>query len=184
MEPIDGLAFIGRNPLDDDNVYIATGDSGHGMTHGTLAGMLIGDLIQGRANPYAELYDPSRKTLRAASTFIGENANMVRHMVGDWVRGAEVDDVADIPREQGAILRNGVAPVAVYRDIDGVLHERSAVCTHLGCVVQWNAGEKSWDCPCHGSRYGIDGEVLNGPARAPLGEPGAPATQRRKAASS
>jgi glycine/D-amino acid oxidase-like deaminating enzyme/nitrite reductase/ring-hydroxylating ferredoxin subunit len=182
MEPIDGLAFIGRNPMDDDNVYIATGDSGHGMTHGTLAGMIISDLVQGRDNRFSRLYDPSRKTVRAAGTYLEENANFVGHMVRDWVKGAEVEDAVEIPREQGAILRNGIAPVAVYRDAEGVLHERSAVCTHLGCVVQWNAGEKSWDCPCHGSRFGIDGAVLNGPARQPLAAAqSASREQRRKA---
>jgi glycine/D-amino acid oxidase-like deaminating enzyme/nitrite reductase/ring-hydroxylating ferredoxin subunit len=182
MEPIDGLAFIGRNPMDDDNVYIATGDSGHGMTHGTLAGLLIRDLIVGRENPYARLYDPARKTVRAAGTYLEENANFVGHMVRDWVRGAEVKDAAEIPCEQAAILRHGLAPVAAYRDAEGVLHEVSAVCTHLGCVVQWNAGEKSWDCPCHGSRFGIDGAVLNGPARAALAPAsGAARLQRRKA---
>jgi glycine/D-amino acid oxidase-like deaminating enzyme/nitrite reductase/ring-hydroxylating ferredoxin subunit len=168
MEPIDGLAFIGRNPMDDDNVYIVTGDSGNGMTHGTLAGMVISDLIEGRANPYAPLYDPARKNVRAAGTYLEENANFVGHMIKDWASGAEVRDRAEIPCDQGAILRHGIAPVAVYRDAGGQLHELSAVCTHLGCVVQWNSGEKSWDCPCHGSRFGIDGAVLNGPAPAPL----------------
>jgi glycine/D-amino acid oxidase-like deaminating enzyme/nitrite reductase/ring-hydroxylating ferredoxin subunit len=184
MEPIDGLAFIGRNPMDDDNVYIVTGDSGNGMTHGTLAGMLIRDLIEGRDNPYAELYDPSRKNVRAAGTYIEENANFVGHMIKDWARGAEIRDRAEIPRDHGAIMRDGVAPVAVYRDVDGKLHELSAVCTHLGCVVQWNAGEKSWDCPCHGSRFGIDGAILNGPAHAPLTPAGeAAATAPKRAAS-
>ncbi len=168
MEPIDGLAFIGRNPMDADNVYIATGDSGHGLTHGTLAGVIISDLIAGRANPYADLYDPTRKNVRAAVTYLGENANFVGHMIRDWARGAEVAERSDIPRDSGAILREGIAPIAIYRDVDGVLHERSAVCTHLGCVVQWNSGEKSWDCPCHGSRFGIDGAILNGPAHKPL----------------
>ncbi len=168
MEPVDGLAYLGRNPMDDDNVYVVTGDSGHGMTHGTFAGMLIRDLVLGRDNACADLYDPTRKTLRAARTYVGENANMVGHMVGDWMRGGEVGDVAEIPCGQGAILRDGLAPVAAYRDDDGSLHAVSAVCTHLGCVVQWNAGEKSWDCPCHGSRFDVDGAILNGPARAPL----------------
>jgi Rieske Fe-S protein len=171
MEPVDGLAFIGRNPLDDDNVYIATGDSGNGMTHGTLAGMVISDLIAGRANPYAELYDPARKNARSVGTYVSENANFVGRMIKDWAQPSEVKDRREIANGQGAIVRDGVTPVAVYRDAQGVLHERSAVCTHLGCVVHWNAGEKSWDCPCHGSRFGIDGEVLNGPARSGLGEP-------------
>lgn len=168
MEPVDGLAYIGRNPADDDNVYIATGDSGHGMTHGTLAGVIIRDLILRRANPYADLYDPARKTVRAAGTYLGENANMVGQMVGNWVRGGEVGEVAEIACGQGAILREGLTPVAVYRDEGGALHAISGVCTHLGCVVQWNAGEKSWDCPCHGSRFDVDGAILNGPARRPL----------------
>jgi hypothetical protein len=110
------------------------------MTHGTLAGLLIRDLIVGRENPYARLYDPARKTVRAAGTYLEENANFVGHMVRDWVRGAEVKDAAEIPCEQAAILRHGLAPVAAYRDAEGVLHEVSAVCTHLGCVVrgaQW-----------------------------------------------
>jgi glycine/D-amino acid oxidase-like deaminating enzyme/nitrite reductase/ring-hydroxylating ferredoxin subunit len=185
MEPIDGLAFIGRNPLDEDNVYIATGDSGHGLTHGTIAGMLIRDLITGRENRYAKLFEPSRKTVRAAGTYLGENANFVGHMIRDWAKGAEVGERAEIPCEHGAILRDGVAPVAAYRDAEGVLHEVSAVCTHLGCVVQWNGGEKSWDCPCHGSRFGVDGAILNGPARLPLAPVNpVPATPARKVASS
>ncbi len=168
LEPADGFPFIGRNPGHDSNVYVATGDSGQGMTHGTIAGMLLSDLIQGRVNPLEKLYDPARKPTRAAGTFLSENANFVGHMVKDWAKGAQVRSRDDIPRGQGAIVRSGMSPIAAYRDTDGVLHERSAVCTHLGCVVQWNGGEKSWDCPCHGSRFAVDGHVLNGPAKAPL----------------
>ena len=168
MEPVDGLAFIGRNPLDDDNVYIVTGDSGNGMTHGTIAGMLLRDLVTGRPNPWEQLYDPSRKTLKAAPTYAAENADMVAHMVKDHVRGGDVQDRDDIQPGEGAIIREGMSHVAVYRNRDGSLQEHSAVCTHLGCVVQWNSGEKSWDCPCHGSRFAVDGSILNGPAAAPL----------------
>jgi glycine/D-amino acid oxidase-like deaminating enzyme/nitrite reductase/ring-hydroxylating ferredoxin subunit len=168
MEPVDSLGFIGRNPGDEDNVYIVTGDSGDGMTHGTIAGMLIGDLIGGRTNPWEKLYDPARKSLKAAGTYVGENANVVGHMVRDWVKGGEVNDRADIAPGEAAILREGLSTLAIYRDPAGELHEVSAVCTHLGCVVQWNGGEKSWDCPCHGSRFAVDGAVLHGPARSPL----------------
>ncbi|HEU5135420.1 MAG TPA: FAD-dependent oxidoreductase [Steroidobacteraceae bacterium] len=168
MEPVDSLAFIGRNPLDDDNVYIITGDSGNGITHGTLAGMLISDLITGRPNPWEKLYDPTRKTLKAAPTFVAETADMVARMVGDHVKGGDVHDRDDVALGEGAIIRDGMKHVAVYRDAHGNLQEMSAVCTHLGCVVQWNGGEKSWDCPCHGSRFALDGSVLNGPATAPL----------------
>jgi glycine/D-amino acid oxidase-like deaminating enzyme/nitrite reductase/ring-hydroxylating ferredoxin subunit len=168
MEPVDSLGFIGRNPLDDDNVFIATGDSGHGMTHGTIAGLLLSDLIAGRSNPWEHLYDPARKTLRAAGTYLEENANFVGHMVRDWVRGGEVRQRSEIAPGEGAILREGLSTLAVYRDELGELHELSAVCTHLGCLVQWNGGEKSWDCPCHGSRFSVDGQVLNGPAKIGL----------------
>ena len=168
MEPIDGLAFIGRNP-GDDNIYVVTGDSGNGMTHGTLGAMLISDLIQGRDNPWAELYDPARKTLQAAGSFIDENANVLGHLVGDWIAGGEVKERREIPLGSGAIVREGMSLLAVYRDDDGRFHELSAACTHLGCVVQWNDVERSWDCPCHGSRFApADGAVLNGPAAKPL----------------
>lgn len=167
METVDGLAFIGRNPLDEKNVYIVTGDSGMGMTHGTIAGILLTDLINGRENPWAKLYDPSRKTLRAAGTYIKEALNMAVQYT-DWVTGSDVDSVDDIPPDQGAILRRGLTKVAVYRDSGGQLHERSAICPHLGCIVAWNGSEKTWDCPCHGSRFGKLGEPISGPANSEL----------------
>jgi Rieske Fe-S protein len=171
MEPIDGLALIGRNPLDSENVYIATGDSGNGMTHGTIAGMLLTDLITGRENPWTELYDPSRKTLGAVREFLKENLN-VAAQYADVVTPGELNDPSEIARGHGAILRRGIAKVAAYRDDEGKLHERSAFCTHLGCVVQWNSIERTWDCPCHGSRFQTDGHVANGPAIRALGEGG------------
>jgi glycine/D-amino acid oxidase-like deaminating enzyme/nitrite reductase/ring-hydroxylating ferredoxin subunit len=167
MEPIDGLAYIGRNP-GDRNIYVITGDSGNGMTHGTLGGMIISDLVAGRENPWAALYDPARKTLQAAGSFIDENANVLGHLVKDWIGRGDTKDRHEIPLGSGAIVRDGVKLVAVYRDNDGVFHEHSAACTHLGCVVQWNEVESSWDCPCHGSRFAPDGVVLNGPAAKPL----------------
>ena len=167
MEPVDSLAFIGRNPLDSDNVYIVTGDSGNGMTHGTVAGILLTDLILGRSNPWASLYDPSRKTLRAAGEFAKEAVNMAAQYA-DWVTGGDVDDVERIAKDSGAVVRRGALKVAVYRDQTGALHERSAVCTHLGCIVQWNPAEKTWDCPCHGSRFDKFGTVINGPANIDL----------------
>jgi glycine/D-amino acid oxidase-like deaminating enzyme/nitrite reductase/ring-hydroxylating ferredoxin subunit len=171
METVDGLAFIGRNPLDSDNVYIATGDSGHGMTHGTIAGMLLTDLILGRENRWAELYDPSRKplSLSAAKDFAGENLNVAAQYT-DHVTPGEVSDESEIKSGEGAIIRRGLTKVACYRDESGALHERSAICTHLGCVVQWNSTEKTFDCPCHGSRFQKDGHVVNGPAISALAE--------------
>jgi len=167
MEPVDGLAFIGRNPGDADNVFIATGDSGMGMTHGTIAGMLLTDLIMERQNPWADLYDPSRKTLSAAKEYVQENVN-VGAQYTEMLTPGEVDSVDEIGNCAGAIVRSGLSKVAVYRDEDGVVHGMSAVCPHLGCIVMWDAAEKTWDCPCHGSRFDAVGSVINGPANRDL----------------
>ena len=166
MEPVDGLAFIGRNP-GDRNVYVVTGDSGNGMTHGTIAGILLTDLIVGRENVWETLYDPSRKSLRAAGEFAKENLN-VAAQYGDLVTGGDVRRIDDIPSGSGAIVRDGIRKLAVYRDTNGKAYTLSAVCPHLGCIVDWNDGEKSWDCPCHGSRFDPRGKVINGPANTDL----------------
>lgn len=167
FETIDGLAFIGRNPQDDDNVYIATGDSGMGMTHGTIAGLLLTDLITGRENAWAEVYDPARKTASALGEFAKENLNVAAQYT-DYVTPGEVDSADEVERGEGALLRSGLSKTAIYRDEDGVVHSVSAVCRHLGCIVNWNSNEKSWDCPCHGSRYDATGRVINGPANSDL----------------
>lgn len=167
MNSMDALAFIGRNPGDEENVYIATGDSGMGLTHGTIAGILITDLISGRENPWTALYDPSRKSVRAAFNFAEENLNVAAQYTG-WVTPGEVSTPDEIKAGTGAILRKGMSKIAIYRDDKGKLHERSAVCPHLGCIVAWNKTERSWDCPCHGSRFDPQGKVLNGPAIGPL----------------
>jgi glycine/D-amino acid oxidase-like deaminating enzyme/nitrite reductase/ring-hydroxylating ferredoxin subunit len=167
LEPADSLAFIGRKPLDAPNVYIATGDSGHGLTHGTIAGILLTDVILGRQNPWACLYDPSRLRSLATTDFIVENLSVLAHYA-DWLTGGEVSSAEEIKPGEGRILRRGLAKIAVYRDENGVLHERQAMCQHLGCVVSWNSTEKSWDCPCHGTRYDALGHVINGPANSDL----------------
>ncbi len=172
METIDGLAFIGRNPGDRENIFIITGDSGMGMTHGTIGGMLISDLIQGRANPWTQLYDPSRKPVGAVGDYASENLN-VAGQYADWLTGGEVSERGQIPVGEGAVLRRGLSKVAVYRKADDEYNEVSAVCPHLGCIVAWNTAEKTWDCPCHGSRFDCQGNVTNAPANrglAPLKE--------------
>lgn len=167
LETIDGLAFIGKNPLDSQNVYIATGDSGQGMTHGTIAGMLLTDLIVGRQNPWSTLYDPSRKTLRAAGRYLQENLNVAAQYTS-WVTNGDVGSALSIAAGTGAVLRAGLSKVAAYRDDHGVLHQCSAVCPHLGCIVEWNRNESTWDCPCHGSRFDKQGHLLCGPANSDL----------------
>jgi len=163
MESADGLAYIGQSPDQAENVYIATGDSGMGMTHGTIAGMLLSDLIVGRKNPWKDLYDPGRVPVGAASDLITEGANVAAQYT-DWVTGGDIEDAEQLAPGTGAVVRQGLTKVAAYRDETGKLHECSAVCPHLGCIVAWNSAEKSWDCPCHGSRFSAKGEVLNAPA--------------------
>jgi glycine/D-amino acid oxidase-like deaminating enzyme/nitrite reductase/ring-hydroxylating ferredoxin subunit len=163
MEPVDHMAFIGKNPGTDEHIYIATGDSGNGMTHGTIAGILLTDLILGRKNPWTKLYDPSRKKLRATPEFIKENLN-VAAQYADWATAGDVGNSEDIAPGSGAVIRSGSKKVAVYKDEQGNIHKRSAVCTHLYCIVDWNSTERTWDCPCHGSRFDPYGNVVNGPA--------------------
>ena len=167
METQDGLAFIGRNPMDRDNVYIATGDSGMGMTHGTIAGMLLTDLIQERPNRWADLYDPSRIRAGAVGEFLKENLNVAAQFAS-YVTPGEVSSLDEITPNTGAVIREGLRKVAVFRDEAGEIHKRSAVCTHLGCIVGWNKAASTWDCPCHGSRFDAYGRVVNGPASKDL----------------
>ncbi|MCD6047231.1 MAG: FAD-dependent oxidoreductase [Gammaproteobacteria bacterium] len=168
IEPIDYLAFIGRSPLEQRNIYIATSDSGHGMTHGTIAGILLTDLILGRTNPWAELYSPSRKSVvNSLKEFASHNIKAASGYI-DYLTRGEVAKESDIQPGNAAIVRRGLKKLAVYRDQAGKLHRCSAICSHLQAIVQWNPIELTWDCPAHGSRFTVDGEVLNGPANCPL----------------
>jgi len=167
MEPADGMAFLGRNPLDSDSVFVITGDSGNGMTHTAIGAMIIRDQLMRRENPWIALYDPARKATHGLGEFAREQANTLSQYA-DWVKGGEVESAAEIAPGQGAVVRDGAAKLAVYRDDDGGLHAVSAMCTHLGCQVHWNSVERSWDCPCHASRFATDGAVLHGPANTAL----------------
>ena len=167
VEPTDTVAFIGRMPLSEGNIFVVTGDSGQGMTHGTIAGILLTDLIQGRRNEWSNIYDPARLTSIATIDFLNESLMVTAHYT-DWLTGGEVSSSEEIERDEGCIVRRGLTKIAAYRDDRGVLHERQAICTHLGCVVSWNSTEQSWDCPCHGSRFDKLGHVINGPANNDL----------------
>ena len=169
MEPVDGLAFIGKNPMDEDNVFIVTGDSGNGITHATLGGILITDLIQGRPNPWEKIYRPDRINLKSSPRYAKENSNTLLQYV-DWLRDPEITGPGEVGRGEGAVFKRGMHPIAAYRDSVGTLHECSAVCPHLGGVVHWNSAEKTWDCPCHGSRFDPFGKVVNGPSIEDLKE--------------
>lgn len=165
MEPRDSLAFIGRNPRDKRRgVFIATGDSGNGITHGTIAGMLLTDLITGSRNDWADLYDPSRRVRGHASAPYGGKPKLskLRHEVA-------VHRAMKLTPGNGMVAEvRAEDPLAFYRDSRGSLHSFSAVCPHLGCTLRWNKVEKSFDCPCHGSRFSYSGRVINGPANDDL----------------
>jgi glycine/D-amino acid oxidase-like deaminating enzyme/nitrite reductase/ring-hydroxylating ferredoxin subunit len=167
IESVDGLPYIGRNAL-SSRIYVASGYAGQGITSGTLAGMILTDEVMGQPNPYAALYDATRiKPLAAAREFVRENVDFPARLVTDRLRRHD-HAAANVPPGEGAVLTLNGERVAVYRSPGGELHALSPVCTHLGCLVGWNAAEKSWDCPCHGSRFDPAGQVLNGPAVTPL----------------
>ncbi len=168
FEPSDGLAFIGKNP-GQDRVLILTGFSGNGMTYSALSAELIADLIGGLHHPFASLYDPKRKpgSASAISSFVQENLNTAAQYA-DWLGPADVGTAEQIARGEGAVVRRGLTRVAIYVDEAGATHELSATCPHLGGVVSWNSAEKSWDCPCHGSRFDCRGKVVTGPASSDL----------------
>lgn len=179
IEPVDALAFIGPDPGGPHNVFIATGDSGNGLTHGTIAGLLLADRITGRESPWSGLYAPDRTTLRAGDEFVRENLNVVPFYGERLAGGDGIEALARLGNGDAAVLRDGRRRVAAWRDAEGELHLHSAICPHLGCVVHWNAVETSWDCPCHGSRFDPrDGSPLNGPADRGLA-PGRPAALQR-----
>ena len=168
IEPVDGLPFIGRDP-GSEHVYVATGYSGTGMTFGTLAAMINTDLILDRKNPYQDLYDPGRFKAQASIVdYVKENVDFPVHLVTDRLKGAEATSLAEVAKGEGKIVELAGEKTAVYRDDRGLLHAVSPVCTHMGCLVGFNNAEKTWDCPCHGSRFDKDGKVLNGPAVTPL----------------
>jgi glycine/D-amino acid oxidase-like deaminating enzyme/nitrite reductase/ring-hydroxylating ferredoxin subunit len=163
-EPDDGIAFIGRVPTRDHKAcHVITGDSGMGLTHGTLGAMLVRDLVLGHENPWAEIYDPARRPWQAPGEFVRENLNAAGQLA-DYVTGGDEASTDSIAPGCGAVVREGLTKIAAYRDGSGLLHRRSAICPHLKCVVRWNDTEKSWDCPCHGSRFDAQGKLIIGPA--------------------
>jgi glycine/D-amino acid oxidase-like deaminating enzyme/nitrite reductase/ring-hydroxylating ferredoxin subunit len=163
IEPVDYMAYIGKNPGGDEHIWIATGDSGNGMTHGTIAGIILNELVQGRKHQWSRLYDPSRVKLRATPEFVRQNVN-VAEQYKDWFTGSEANDISAIKPGEGAVIGRGRGKIAVYRDERGDIHRLSAVCPHLYGIVRWNDTERTWDCPCHGSRFDPYGKVVNGPA--------------------
>jgi glycine/D-amino acid oxidase-like deaminating enzyme/nitrite reductase/ring-hydroxylating ferredoxin subunit len=166
LDTIDYAAFIGRNP-GHERVYVHTGDSGQGMTHGVVGSLLNSALILGKEAKWTDVYEPSRKTPSAIGNFLRENTTVVKNFA-EYLAPGELSSLDHLKPGHGAIVRQGLSKIAAYRDESGSLHTRSAACTHLGCHLHWNSFECCWDCPCHGSHFAVDGTALNAPAISAL----------------
>lgn len=166
IETPDGLPYIGQSA---DHQYSATGYSGNGLTFGTLSAMMIADAVAGRINPWQELFSPDRKALsRGLWDYLKENVDYPYYLIRDRFAGSEAASLRAVKRGQGKVIERNGAKVAAYRSPSGAVTLRSAICTHLGCTVGWNTAERTWDCPCHGSRFKPNGDVISGPAEEPL----------------
>ncbi|SDE96427.1 Glycine/D-amino acid oxidase [Mucilaginibacter pineti] len=167
--PVDGLPYVGKMPLAADGIYCATGYNGNGMMLGSVAGKILSDLVRKRPNKYAELFDPCRvKPIDSFSEFVKENSDVAYHFVADRFGLHETDSLKRLEPGTGKLVEVDGEKIAAYRDENGNIHALNPTCSHAGCIVNWNGEEKSWDCPCHGARYDIEGNVLTGPATKSL----------------
>jgi glycine/D-amino acid oxidase-like deaminating enzyme/nitrite reductase/ring-hydroxylating ferredoxin subunit len=167
--PMDSAPFIGWSSSDQSDAYlVATGFAAWGFTNGTAAGMIIADLVAGRDNPWLDLFDATRvKPLAGGKEFIKENAHVAAHLIGGYASN-KPKSYEELRPGDAAILKIDGDNVAAFRDEEGRIHAVSAACTHMGCLLGWNSNDRTWDCPCHGSRFTLGGEVLAGPAVKPL----------------
>jgi Rieske Fe-S protein len=175
LDTIDYAGFIGRNP-GSQHVYVATGDSGQGMTHGVAGAMLNADLITLGKSEWAHVYAPDRKPVAAIGNYLRENATALKNFA-EYLTPGEITSLDELKAGRGAILRQGLNKIAAYRSENGQLKLHSSSCTHIGCQLHFNSFEQTWDCPCHGSIFGVDGEPLNAPAISPLQSVDAPPKQ-------
>jgi glycine/D-amino acid oxidase-like deaminating enzyme/nitrite reductase/ring-hydroxylating ferredoxin subunit len=166
--PADDLPYIGRT-IAAENIHIATGFGTNGLLYGPLAAMIFADALLERPNPWASMYRGTRLTPKGAGKFIEENVDVAMQYLKDYLTGAEKEKLQDVPLGGGKVVELEGKRIAVYRDEQDNWSAVSPVCTHLGCIVHWNAMEKSWDCPCHGSRFNPDGSIIEGPALQALG---------------
>lgn len=174
LDTVDYLPFTGLNP-GNRSIYIHTGDSGEGLTNGVIGSLVLRDLVRNKRNRRAAMFRPGRITAKSLGRVISENVSVAANLAG-YVTGGEISSYGELKRGEAGLLRKGATKLAAYRDAKGKLHVRSAVCTHSGCLLHWNAFETCWDCTCHGSHFSVDGEPLNAPAFAPLADPeGGPA---------
>ncbi len=169
FEPADGLPYIGKLPMSDERIYVATGFNGNGMTLGTLASLVLTDLITKKGSRYEEVFDPARVSVVAGfMNFVKEAVDVVGHLVAAPFPAKGMPELDELKRGEGRVVQHDGRSMAVHRDEAGKLHALDPACSHIKCTVAWNGAERSWDCPCHGSRFSVDGEVLTAPSRKPL----------------
>jgi glycine/D-amino acid oxidase-like deaminating enzyme/nitrite reductase/ring-hydroxylating ferredoxin subunit len=167
--PVDGLPYIGKMPMGKDDTYIATGFNGNGMIFGTLSARIIADLILGIENPYAALFNPARiKPIAGFTEFVKENADVVYHFLADRLSSEALASLKEISPGEGRVVDFEGQKLAVYKSANGAIKALNPICTHAGCVVNFNPVEQSWDCPCHGGRFDLDGRVISGPPQKDL----------------
>jgi Rieske Fe-S protein len=162
--PVDDVPYIGRLTPNEDRIFVATGFKKWGMTTGTVAGMILSETIQGRKSPWSEVFDATRMDIgRSAQQFITANLNVAKRFVGDRLTTMTAPNVSALGAGEGRIVEVDGAKLAAFRDEEGEVHAVSPHCSHMGCLVTWNTAERTWDCPCHGSRYDFDGRAIQGP---------------------
>jgi len=165
FEPADGLPYIGKLPGARDNVYVATGYGGNGITYSHVAALELRDIITNKESRYNEIFRPGRiKPVAGFTGFVKHNTDVVSQFIGKWFATEKLEEVSSLAPDEGKVVKLNTETMALYKDEKGALHAVNPACSHMKCAVVWNASEKSWDCPCHGSRFSIDGEVLTGPA--------------------
>ena len=169
FEPTDGLPYIGNLPGKGSNLYVATGYGGNGMIYGPLAGLILSNILVNGESIYQELLDPNRlKPMAGFTNFVKEGADVVKQLVGALLPTEKLKEIADLAAGEARVVKLDGQVMGLYKDEQGALHAVNSACTHIKCTVNWNGAEKSWDCPCHGSRFSYDGEVLTAPALKPL----------------
>ncbi len=171
FEPADGLPYIGHLPGNPDNVYVATGFGGNGMTCGTISAVVLSDILLNGESEYRKLLDPNRlKPIAGFTNFVKEQADVVGKMIGGWVSSEKIEELSDLAKGEAKVVKYESHKLAIYKDETGRIHAVNPVCPHAKCIVEWNTAEQSWDCPCHGSRFSADGILLTAPASHDLEE--------------
>lgn len=165
FEPADGLPYIGHLPGQPGNIFVTTGFGGNGMVYSHVAALVLTNMLTGVADPLIDVLDPNRiKPVAGFTNFIKHNADAVKNLAEKWFSHEDLDELVDMAPGEGRLVNYEKQKLALFKDDKGMYHALSATCTHLGCEIKWNAAECSWDCPCHGTRYDIDGNILTGPA--------------------